>query len=340
MRLLLSALLLPIAISLSAQKTADVKQAMILADGSPPKLSEFGFFNGSPDAPTDDLIAYTLATPLFSDYSEKQRFIYLPKGETVSVGSGFGRITFPVGTAIIKSFGYPNASGKLKIIETRLLLNRKSGWTALPYVWNADGSDADLRIGGTRTNVTFSAPNGSTQQISYAVPNKNQCKQCHSSNNQIQPIGPMLGNIRFSNPADKQRLLANANFAGGNVTMPVWNAPSTGSLDARAKSYLYVNCGHCHSSNGSASNSGLFFDESATNKTARGIGKHPVAAGRGSGGLEYVITPGKPEQSILLYRLKSLDPAIAMPELGRAAVHEEGADLLSQWIAGMPQEQF
>ncbi len=340
MRLLLSVLLLPIAISLTAQKTTDITQAMILADGSPPKLSEFGFFDGTADAPNADLIAYSLATPLFSDYAEKQRFIYLPKGKAVSVASGNGRITFPIGTAIIKSFGYADPAGKLKIIETRLLLNRKSGWTALPYVWNADGSDADLRIGGTRTIVTFSTPNGSTQQISYAVPNKNQCKQCHSSSNQIQPIGPMLGNIRFSNPIDKQRLLGNANFAGGNVKMPVWNDPSTGSLDARAKSYLYVNCGHCHSSNGSASNSGLFFDESATNKTARGIGKHPVAAGRGSGGLEYVITPGKPEQSILLYRLKSLDPGIAMPELGRAAVHEEGADLLSQWIAGMPQEQF
>jgi uncharacterized repeat protein (TIGR03806 family) len=340
MRLFLSMLLLPIAMSLSAQETADVAQAKILDDVSPPKLSEFGFFNGSPDAPTDDLIAYSLATPLFSDYSEKQRFIYLPKGGAVSVGSGFGRITFPVGTAIIKSFGYPDASGKLKIIETRILLNRKSGWTALPYVWNANGSDADLRIGGTRTDVTFSKPDGSAQHISYAVPNKNQCKQCHSSNNQIRPIGPMLGNIRFNNRTDRQRLLANANFAGGNVTMPVWNDPAAGSLNDRANSYLYVNCGHCHSSGGSASNSGLFFDESDTNKTARGIGKHPVAAGRGSGGLEFVIAPGKPEQSILLYRLQNLDPGIAMPELGRATVHEEGAALLSQWIASMPEEQF
>lgn len=340
MRSLLSVLSLPIAISLSAQNATDVSQAAILADGSPTKLSEFGFFDGSASAPNADLITYTLATPLFSDYAEKQRFIYLPKGQSVSVASGNGRITFPIGTAIIKSFGYPDPAGKLKIIETRILLNRKSGWIALPYVWNSDGSDADLRIGGTRTNVTFSAPGGSTQKISYAVPNKNQCKQCHSSNNQIQPIGPLLGNIRFNTPADKKRLLANADFAGSNVTMPVWNDPSTGSLDSRAKSYLYVNCGHCHSINGSASNSGLFFDESATNKTARGIGKHPVAAGRGSGGLEYVIAPGKPEQSILLYRLQSLDPGIAMPELGRATVHEEGADLLSQWIANMPQEQF
>ena len=38
----------------------------------------------------------------------------------------------------------------------------------------------------------------------------------------------------------------------------------------------------------------------------------------------------------MLYRMQSLDPGIAMPELGRASVHQEGVALLSQWIAAMP----
>ena len=66
-----------------------------------------------------------------------------------------------------------------------------------------------------------------------------------------------------------------------------------------------------------------------------GIGKRPVAAGRGSGGFDFVIEPGHPERSILLYRLKSTDPGIAMPEVGRATVHKEGAELLEQWISEM-----
>jgi hypothetical protein len=49
-----------------------------------------------------------------------------------------------------------------------------------------------------------------------------------------------------------------------------------------------------------------------------------------------IILTGKPEQSILLNRLESLAPGVAMPELGRASVHRESADLLRQWIEEMP----
>jgi hypothetical protein len=34
--------------------------------------------------------------------------------------------------------------------------------------------------------------------------------------------------------------------------------------------------------------------------------------------------------------MQSTDPGIAMPELGRATVHEEGVALLSQWIDSLP----
>jgi hypothetical protein len=67
-----------------------------------------------------------------------------------------------------------------------------------------------------------------------------------------------------------------------------------------------------------------------------GVGKRPVAAGRGSGGREFAIAPGDAEASILIYRLRSTDPGIAMPELGRATAHDEGIALLSQWIDSMP----
>jgi hypothetical protein len=49
----------------------------------------------------------------------------------------------------------------------------------------------------------------------------------------------------------------------------------------------------------------------------------------------YSIHPGKPEKSIMIYRLQSLDPGIMMPEMGRRMVDKEGLELLSQWIKGM-----
>jgi uncharacterized repeat protein (TIGR03806 family) len=312
-----------------------VSDAAILATENPPLLSAFGFFKGGADRPSAALTTYALRTPLFSDYAEKQRFIYLPANENLSVDR-HGKIAFPVGAALIKSFGYPDAAGKLSIIETRLLLHRAEGWVALPYVWRADGSDAELKLGGARVPATIRHTGERDQPISYAVPNKNQCKQCHSSKDKIEPIGPVWQNMIFNSEADKEHLAKRASFPrNGLFAEAVWNDPKSGSLEKRALAYLRINCGHCHRPSGSASNSGLFFDDLIGGDTAIGIGKRPVAAGRGSGNFDFVIEPGHPERSILLYRLKSTDPGIAMPEVGRATVHKEGAALLEQWIREM-----
>lgn len=307
-----------------------------VAEINPPLLSAFAFFDGGADRPAPNLIPYTLNTPLFSDYAEKQRFISLPKGARLTV-DGAGRIGFPVGTTLIKSFGYSDAGGKLKIIETRLLIHRAEGWVTLPYVWRADGKDAELKLGGTRVPASFLKPDGEAMAISYAVPNKNQCKQCHSTKDAITPIGPVLQNMEFASPSAEKAFLAH--FDNPELilvpTMARWDMPWSGTIDHRARAYLQVNCGHCHKPTGSASNSGLFYDDYKGNAAALGIGKRPVAAGRGSGGFDFVIDPGHPERSILIHRMKSIDPGIAMPELGRATVHDEGVALLEEWIATM-----
>jgi hypothetical protein len=70
-----------------------------------------------------------------------------------------------------------------------------------------------------------------------------------------------------------------------------------------------------------------------------GVWKNPVAAGHGSGGRKYDIVPGKPDESILVYRLESEDPSIAMPNVGRRLVQEEAVSLVRDWIAGMPARE-
>ena len=112
----------------------------------------------------------------------------------------------------------------------------------------------------------------------------------------------------------------------------VWNKEQSGTLEQRARAYLDINCGHCHNANGPGSSSGLFLDIHETDATKLGINKTPVAAGRASGNLSFDIHPGKPDKSIIIYRMKSTDPGIAMPEVGRELVHKEGIALISQWI--------
>jgi uncharacterized repeat protein (TIGR03806 family) len=331
MRIILSALALFAAAVATSASRPGISEAAITAQTSPPLLSAFGFFKGGADRPSASLIPYELRNPLFSDYSEKQRFIHLPANAKIEAGAD-GKIAFPVGTALIKSFGYPDSEGKLRILETRLLLHRPEGWVALPYVWRADGKDADLRVGGTRLPVEFTHQ-GAKTAISYAVPNKNQCKQCHSSSDAIMPIGPFTQNMVFPRKGDAAKLGVTPARLEAK-----WDDPKSGTLDKRAQAYLRANCGHCHAPKGSASNSGLYLDGSAKDLAAYGIGKRPVAAGRASGDLDFIVEPGKPDRSILIARMKSTDPGIAMPELGRATVHNEGISLLEEWVAAMPSQ--
>lgn len=326
-----------------------VNTALITGDALPPLLSDFRFFSGgnsnagTPGSdgaaesgagrPARALIPYTLRTPLFSDFAEKRRYIYLPPGAHM-VAHGSGLVEFPVGTAIIKSFGYPSANGRLRLIETRLLLRRATGWIALPYIWRADGTDAELRLAGGRQLVSFTGPDGQARQINYAVPNRNQCKNCHESGGVVTPIGPRVVNMELA--PRHRNLMQGADWAAAR--MPRWDDPASGSLNDRARAYLDVNCAHCHTPRGSASNSGLFLEYWRPPSMETGLFKRPVAAGRGSGGFEFDITPGAPDTSILLHRLRSTDPGVAMPELGRSSVHDAGVALIRAWIAAMPEQ--
>jgi uncharacterized repeat protein (TIGR03806 family) len=309
-----------------------VHQAVVDGDTMPAKLSAFGLFLGNDPARPLTSFGYTLRTPLFSDYTDKARFVSLPAGQRAVVGAD-GVVQFPVGTVLVKSFGWADVNGG-RPVETRLLIHRRGGWLALPYVWDADGKDATLKVAGARVPVTFRAPDGQVQSISYAVPNKNQCKECHSLNGALMPIGPKARNMSVDGASAAQH------FANPEALLPIvprWDDPASGPLDQRARAYLDVNCAHCHNPAGSASNSGLFLGWDVTDSKALGVGKRPVAAGRGSGGRDFAIAPGDPDASIMLYRLESTDPGVAMPEVGRSTVHREGAELLREWIARLPK---
>ncbi|ATY32789.1 SO2930 family diheme c-type cytochrome [Sphingomonas psychrotolerans] len=319
-----------------AGRPAAVDDAAITGEGLPTKLSDYGFFTDlAGEVPAARVIAYDLETPLFSDYAAKHRYLYVPAGLKARYAED-AAFDLPVGSAIIKTFGYRQA-GKFKPLETRLLLRRARGWVALPYVWNTEGTDALLKRAGTRIPVEFTDPAGKPRSISYAVPNQNQCKDCHALSGAIAPIGVKARYLNHKGQLEK--LLA----AGMLDRLPAdaphiarWDDPPA-KLEDRARAYLEINCAHCHNPAGAASNSGLFLDWRRNDPTALGIRKRPVAAGRGSGGREFAIQPGDPDASILIYRMESVDPGIAMPELGRATVHAEGVKLLREWIESMPR---
>jgi uncharacterized repeat protein (TIGR03806 family) len=308
-------------------------------------LSNYKFFTGDIDDlhPSEDVIPYAVNTPLFSNYSEKLRFIRLPEGETIRYNDS-SVFALPVGTVLIKNFYYPIDFRKphlgRKIIETRLLVHQPEGWEAWPYVWNASQTDAEYDPVGSVVDVTYTNASGKRVSTPYVVPNRNQCKGCHIRSNAIQPIGVTARQLNVvaegkSNQLQhwvEKSIIQGVPASDKIKTLAVWDDPQTGDLNSRARSYLDANCGHCHSSSGPANTSGLYLDFFESRKSHLGVNKSPVAAGRGSGSLRYDIVPGHPNQSILLYRMKTNDPAIAMPEIGREQIHEEGVALIEEWI--------
>ncbi len=307
------------------------------------KLSEYGFFQGPLRElnPAEGVLPYAVASPLFSDYAGKSRFVYLPAGESMDFRERevFG---FPVGSVLIKHFYYSAAQlqgDEDLILETRLLLHESEGWKALPYVWNAEQTEAFLDIAGGARQVSL-PDKGSFR---YSIPTMQQCKSCHEHHGAMRPIGPVAHQLDFAVKGAEHTQLQAWHGAGllegledhaGHGGAIAYGDHSQ-TLQLRARSYLDSNCAYCHNPAGSAKNSGLDLRLFAESDYALGIGKKPVAAGQGSGGLHYDIVPGQPEASILYHRMASTEPAVMMPELGRSLVHEEGLQLIHDWIAAL-----
>jgi uncharacterized repeat protein (TIGR03806 family) len=311
-------------------------------------LSEWKFFEGELKnlQPAKGVVPYDLNTPFFSDYSTKDRFIRLPKGEKI-IYNDTAVFDMPEGTILIKNFSFPNdfrtpEAGR-RIVETRLLIKREDGWWPFQFIWNEQQTDAVFEPIGTSTQVSYIDAAGNKINTKYQVPNQVQCRGCHRQQDVVLPIGMAARHLNHEADyaAGKQNQLQYW-AAYQMIDLPATAIPAnaiwgdeSASLERRARAYLDINCGFCHKPNGAGNNSGLFLQASTTDPTALGIGKTPVAAGRGSGNLQYDIVPGHPEKSILVYRMQSTDPGIAMPEIGRLQLHKEGIALVSEWIRQM-----
>lgn len=327
---LLGLALLTAAATALARGEASPNDAAVTGGAMPATLAEFGFFTDAPrQVPAARVTPYRLNTPLYSDGAEKLRFVYLPPG-TQARAAGEGLLDLPVGAALIKTFAFAENGGR-RLIETRVLLHRADGWTALPYVWNAEQTEARLAIAGAKVPVV--TPVG--EAITYRVPNKNQCKDCHGLDGKVVPLGPKARNLSAAWLADYTRAGQLDAVPQVAKPLPMWEDHANVSAADAARAYLDVNCAHCHRPGATASNSGLDLRWEQSDPKALGLMKRPVAAGRGAGNLLFDVVPGKPAESIMVHRMASTEGGVAMPELGKATVDREGLAVVERWIAGL-----
>ena len=321
-----------------------VDEELILSQEFPDKLSDFRLFkDASAQVPHDKVIPYELISTLFSDYSYKQRWVYVPNEKKAEYQEDWV-FDFPTGSALIKTFYYPiderNPELGKNLLETRLLLKKDKGWEAVSYAWNKEQNEAFKKIAGKTINVSWTDFMGEERDVRYRVPNVNQCKECHDADDKISPIGPKARNIN-NDFAFKEGTFNQLTYWMNrqiideyplDLVSPVDWTDESKDINDRVRSYLDVNCGHCHSPTGNANSTGLYLHLNETRNINLGVFKKPVATGRGSGGLKYSIVPGEPEESILLHRMISMDPGVMMPESGRALTHTEAVEMVRDWI--------
>ena len=331
--------------------------------GTPQRLSEWNLFDLSnmEFSPVEASLVFRPTNQLFTDYAHKLRTLWLPRGEQATLVDG--EFDYPVGTILSKTFYYPlNANGEplkavdlgLKtlnlrdnlIVETRLLVKRTDGWTAFPYVWNDEQTEAFLRVAGASKNISLKSDTG-TLNFTYFVPNENQCSACHVTEHpdgEMHPLGAIASQLNAPFSLDDTNLLLQTKILQKKKwlkTLPdieeslSWMDESL-DTDTRALAYLNIHCGHCHNPNGAADTSALLLDGSHDLSINLGVCKPPVAAGGGAGDLLYGLVPGAPEESILIYRMDTTAPDEMMPELGRSLIHSEGVELISSWVSQLP----
>ncbi len=316
-----------------------------------PTLSDYGFFVGDmvQGDPAPGVLPYSVAAPLWADAAGKGRYIFLPEGETLEL-TDREEWVLPRGSILIKSFfvdldrSAPETN--LKTLETRLLVHDDDGWQSYIYRWNDEQTEATRLKAGANVYQPYTDAQGQPAEQIYIIPDENTCGSCHERDDVLGVLGLITAQMNLEVERDGQRVsqlewLAEQGIIEGlpdPSTLDAFPDPAgDAALDTRARAYLHGNCAHCHRPGSGGGASGLKFSAWETDPAQFGECKVPAAAGPGTGGRAFDIVPGHPEQSIVVHRMASTDPEIKMPELPSLLADDFGVDLISEWIAAMPE---
>lgn len=266
----------------------------------------------NPTRPAVGAIPYEVAVPFWSDGAEKQRYLYLPEGKRLKVLPD-GDLEVPVGTVLQKNFLHQG-----RLFETRFYVRHLDGeYTGYSYAWRKDGSNAELVLETREARVG---------DLNWIFPGRDACHQCHT-----QAAGRTLGlELRQLKVGDQlERLVAAGALEEADVaSQNTLEAFGKGSLDARARAYLHVNCSGCHRPGGPARGiMDLRFD---TPRSQTGLCEKSTLDADG----RMRLAPGDSARSVIHERMSRRDER-GMPPLASLAADREGANLLARWITSL-----
>ena len=226
-------------------------------------------------------------------------------------------------------------------IETRLLTRQNGQWVGYSYRWNGRKTDATLvDAQGAEKELLI---NGRRQV--WRFPGRAECMTCHSRAaefvlgindlqlNKVHDYGAVQDN--------QLRTLTHIGVFTGSTPKSLTNAlvdpyDTSQNLDARARSYLQVNCSVCHVEAGGGNSK---MDLRFTVKPER-MDIFSARPQHDTFGIDnaMLVFPSDPQRSILFQRVSRRGRG-QMPPLVTTVVDERAVALLRDWISQMKPEQ-
>jgi cytochrome c553 len=310
---------------------------------APTRLADTGLFvGGEPSAIDPRNRAFAPQYPLWSDGLTKRRWVYLPPGTTIDATDEYAW-EFPVGTRFWKEF-----SQNGRRIETRFLWRAAvDRWLAVSYAWNEAGTDA-TRVQDGMSGIVEVGPGRR-----HSIPSSADCAACHGSE-QTKPLG--FTALQLSTDRDPhaihgeplrpgsltiQTLVQEGLLEGARADL-LAKPPRIQTTNAETRAmlgYLAANCAHCHNGRGEIAALGpilrlrdLVEDADAVARSLLGQPTRWQLRGRADGSV--LVTPGEPDLSALLARMRSRSPSSQMPPLGTVVRDQQAVDAITQWVAG------
>ena len=208
---------------------------------------------------------------------------------------------------------------------------------------------------GSYTNIAWKDDNNVIKSTNYRIPNEVQCITCHKAKEVINgvdqtvfiPIGIKPQNLNFNynygmytkNQLTKWMQLG---YLENNFSLPspentvVNYNDSSKSISLRARSYVDINCSHCHQTDRHCDYRPMRFAFSETGNS-NGLTNMGVCVATSDmqdfpQSLGKVVAPGNINKSMMYYRLNTTNESYRMPLHGRTLIHEEGIALIRDWI--------
>lgn len=322
----------------------------------PKKLSESGLFKDVVHHEVQEgVYEYSVNSEAWHDHATARRFVALKNRDQMKVGerrpwSQLQQWRMPKDSVLVKTISMQmddEDPASVRKIETQILQFKGSGnddCNGYTYRWNEDQTDAVLvdKAGETvELSVADKHSAGGYRLQKWRFASRNECLLCHNdTSGAVLSFKPSQLISDTKSTSNQLTHFVQMGLFDKEVSLkePVLVDPfeKRHSLERRARSYLHVNCAHCHRFGGGG-NAMIELRHDFPDEKLKLFDVRPTQGNFGLANAK-LVNQGKAAESILLYRLSKLGPG-RMPRSSSSCVDKKGVQLIEQWIASLGEQK-